>query len=343
MSRKRPLAVLLAVLLLAAPGARGTSYEDLDEEVLAAQERAAATPDPAATPVPPEQIYAVSDVDNPGEEGETRIEEGTRPDFVEKLLEVARGELGYAEGPHSFTKYGLWSGDANAEWCAEFICWCVDQVDQRYGTDLLDGVYPNYSGQNTGRDWFIERGRFVYRKGNCPDWGYQWLLGSDHLLQKNEYIPRAGDLVFFSYNEAGDTEHVALVEYCTRDAEGNVIIHVIEGNNPSSVQRNSYSLNNSQVLGVGACKDVVGTTMRYGNRGDKVLWLQQALHTLGYLEEKHLTGAFGGNTRRAVMDFQTGMEGKTVNGLADRETQQAIAAALAEMAYNDPNSWLVTD
>ena len=337
------LPVLLAALLLAAPCAWATSDEDLDEETLAAQQTAAVTPDPAATPVPPEQVYAISDVDNPGEEGETRIEEGTRPDFVEKLLEVARGELGYAEGPHSFTKYGLWSGDANAEWCAEFICWCVDQVDQRYGTNLLDVVYPNYSGQNTGRDWFIERGRFVYRKGNCPDWGYQWLLGSDHLLQKNEYIPRAGDLVFFSYNEAGDTEHVALVEYCTRDAEGNVIIHVIEGNNPSSVQRNSYSLNNSQVLGFGACEDVVGTTMRYGNRGDKVLWLQQALHTLGYLEEKHLTGAFGGNTRRAVMDFQAGMEGKTVNGLADRETQQAIAAALAEMAYNDPNSWLVTD
>ena len=221
------------------------------------------------------------------------------------------GELGYAEGPHSFTKYGLWSGDANAEWCAEFICWCVDQVDQRYGTNLLDVVYPNYSGQNTGRDWFIERGRFVYRKGNCPDWGYQWLLGSDHLLQKNEYIPRAGDLVFFSYNEAGDTEHVALVEYCTRDAEGNVIIHVIEGNNPSSVQRNSYSLNNSQVLGFGACEDVVGH--------HHALWQPGATRCSGssrrYIpwatwRKKHLTGAFGGNTRRAVMDFQAGMEGK---------------------------------
>lgn len=343
MSRKRPLAVLLAVLLLAAPSARGTSYEDLDEEVLAAQERYTATPDPAATPVPPEQVYAISDVDNPGEEGETRIEEGTRPDFVEKLLEVARGELGYAEGPHSFTKYGLWSGDANAEWCAEFICWCVDQVDQRYGTNLLDVVYPNYSGQNTGRDWFIERGRFVYRKGNCPDWGYQWLLGSDHLLQKNEYIPRAGDLVFFSYNEAGDTEHVALVEYCTRDAEGNVIIHVIEGNNPSSVQRNSYSLNNSQVLGFGACENVVDTTIRSGNTGDKVLVLQQALNKLGLLEERHLTGTFGSNTKRAVMDFQATMENQTVNGIADRETQQAIEAALDQILYNDPESWLVTD
>ena len=37
------------------------------------------------------------------------------------------------------------------------------------------------------------------------------------------------------------------------------------------------------------------------------------------------------------------MEGKTVNGLADRETQQAIAAMLAEITYNDPNSWLVTE
>ncbi len=108
----------------------------------------------------------------------------------------------------------------------------MDQTDQRFGYALLNDVYPNYGGQNTGRDWFIARGRFVYRKGNCPDWGYQWLKGSDHLLTKNEYVPHPGDLVFFSYNQAGDTEHVALVEYCACDADGNVNIHVIEGNNP---------------------------------------------------------------------------------------------------------------
>ena len=338
---KRALAWLLAAALLtAAPLA--AAMEELDEQTLANEPQQTA-PNPQATPEPPEQVYAVSDVQTPDETGETRIEEGERPAFVEQLLEVARGELGYTEGASNFTKYGVWSGDPNAAWCAEFVCWCVDQADRRYGTKLLEAVYPNYSGQNTGRDWFIKRGRFVYRKGNCPDWGYQWLLGSDHLLEKNEYIPRSGDLVFFSYNAAGDTEHVALVEYCTRDSEGNVIIHVIEGNNPSSVQRNRYFLNNSQVLGFGACEEVIGTTMRYGNRGDKVLWLQQSLNALGLLEEKHLTGAFGGNTRRAVMDFQAGMENKTVNGLADRETQQAIAAVLAERSYNDPDSWLVTD
>lgn len=265
------------------------------------------------------------------------------PAFVEFLLEIARGELGYTEGPNNYTKYGEWSGDAHAEWCAEFVCWCVNEVDRTYLTELLDVVYPNYSGQNTGRDWFIARGRFVYRKGNCPDWGYQWLKGADHFLQQNEYIPNPGDLVFFSYNEAGDTEHVAIVEYCTRDEAGNVTVHVIEGNNPSSVARNSYALSNSQILGFGACQDVVDTTMRYGNTGDKVLLLQQKLNALGYLDERHLTGTFGSNTRAAVMAYQAGMEGQTVNGLADRTTQQAIDADYQAYLFASPESWLVTE
>jgi hypothetical protein len=238
----------------------------------------------------------------------TVIDTGESPEFVSQLLSVAAGELGYTEGTNNYSKYGVWSGDPNAAWCAEFVCWCVDQTDQRYGYSLLNSVYPNYGGQNTGRDWFIARGRFVYRKGNCPDWGYQWLKGSDHLMKKNEYVPHPGDLIFFSYNQAGDTEHVALVEYCTRDAESNVTVHVIEGNNPSAVQRNTYALNNSQVLGFGTCEDVADTTMRYGCAGDKVLTLQQWLTELGYLDEKDETGTYGSNTKAAVTAYQKTMD-----------------------------------
>jgi hypothetical protein len=274
---------------------------------------------------------------------ETIIDENERPSFVQNLLQVAVGELGYTEGADNFTKYGEWSGDAHAAWCAEFICWCVDQTDQRYGTALLNDVYPNYGGQNTGRDWFIARGRFVYRKGNCPDWGYQWLRGSDHLMKANEYIPRSGDLVFFSYNQAGDTEHVALVEYCARDAQGEVILHVIEGNNPSSVRRNSYALNNSQVLGFGACQDVADTTMRSGCCGDKVLVLQQWLAQLGYLDEKNLTGSYGSNTTAAVAAYQQTLEDQPVTGIADRRTQQAIEAEVKKREFDAPDTWLVED
>ena len=184
----------------------------------------------------------------------------------------------------------------------------------------------------------------VEHKGFCPNWGHQWLRDDDHNLSKSEYIPRPGDVMFFSYNEAGDTEHVALVEYCAYNSEGDVIIHVIEGNNPSEVQRNRYRLSNSQILGFGLCDDLVDTTMRSGNAGDKVLMLQESLWRIGLLEERHLTGTFGGNTRQAVMDFQrTQMEDKAVTGIADRETQQALRFLLLETIYEDPETWLVDD
>ena len=275
---------------------------------------------------------------------ETVIDHGESPAFVPSLLAIAEAELGYTEGGNNYSKYGVWSGDPNAAWCAEFICWCVDQLDQQQGTQLLTTVYPKYSGQNTGRDWFIKRGRFVYRKAMVPGWGHQWEKGSGHNLEKNEFIPRPGDLVFFSYNEAGDTEHVALVEYCAYDGEGNVIIHVIEGNNPSKVQRASYRLSNSQVLGFGLCEDVVDTTMRSGNRGQKVLELQKALNRIGILEERHLTGGYGGNTKRAVMNFQENfMQDKVITGIADRETQQAIEQKINQITFDDPESWLVAE
>lgn len=319
----RMLALTFALLLLTLP-------------VLAEAE----TAEPTAG-VAEEQHLVQSDVETDASKGETAIDAGETPEFVKYLLEIAVGELGYTESPNNRTKYGEWSGNPNAAWCAEFICWCVDQTDQRYGQNLLNVIYPKYSGQNTGRDWFITKGRFVYRKGNCPLWGYQWLKGSDELMKKNDYIPRPGDMVFFSYNEAGDTEHVALMEYSARAADGRVILHVIEGNNPSSVQRNSYYLNNSQVLGFGACEDVVDTTIRSGNSGDKVLALQKNLVVLGFLEEKHETGTFGSNTKAAVMDYQKTMDGKAVTGIADRETQQAIEAAIEQLEYDTPDTWLV--
>ena len=354
MKATRLMAVVTALVWMALPGTAlpETALTALADGVTAAAAKTATlTPETEPTPdvtagdaatADTEQLVE-SDVGEAASLNETVLDTGANPDFVNALLEVAVGELGYTEGPNNFTKYGEWSGDAHAAWCAEFVCWCVDQADQRYGLQLLNEVYPNSSGQNTGRDWFITRGRFVYRRGNCPGWGYQWLKGADCLMKKNDYIPRPGDLMFFSYNEAGDTEHVALVEYSARDAEGNVIVHVIEGNNPSGVQRNRYYLNNSQVLGFGACQDVVDTTMRSGCKGDKVLQLQQWLNRLGLLEEKNLTGTFGSNTKVAVAAYQQTMDGKLANGIADRETVQSIEEAIRLQEYAQPDTWLVTE
>lgn len=296
----------------------------------------------SALPALAEETAAEVVVETPVIDDAVVIAQEESPDYVLALLDVAAAEIGYEEGGNNYSKYGEWAGDPNAAWCAEFVCWCVNQVDQNTGSQLLSTVYPMYSGQNTGKEWFIARGRFAFRKGHCPDWGYQWEIGADHYLTKNEYIPRPGDLMFFSYNAAGDTEHVALVEYCTRNSMGDVTVHVIEGNNPSSVQRNSYPLDNSQILGFGLSQDRVDTTIRFGNQGDKVLRLQQNLNRIGMLDERHITGTCGSNTRAAIEDFQRAfMPDKLANGIADLETQQAIHYQVIQVEFNDPANWQV--
>ncbi len=266
------------------------------------------------------------------------------PSYVDDLINVASAELGYVEGDNNYSKYGEWSGDANAAWCAEFLCWSVDQTDMRYGTSLLEVIYPNYTGQNTGRDWFIAQGRFVYRNGNCPDWGYQWILGEETLMSKNDYIPRAGDWVFFSLNSA-DTVHVAMVLYCTLESDESILVHVIEGNNPSAVEMKSYNLTDSTILGYGTPVRVVGTTMRYGNEGQAVLDLQNQMVSLGLLDEAYATGTYGGQTRVAISAFQSEfLPNKTSSiGIADMETQNALDQFYIAMLEYDPNTWLVVE
>ena len=264
------------------------------------------------------------------------------PDYVTWLLEIAAGEVGYEEGPHGYSKYGEWSGDPYAQWCAEFLCWCVDQVDQRHGTELLKNVYPLYSGSNSGRSWFIRSGRYIVRNGNLENWGYQWLKGEDHFLTTGDYIPQPGDWVFFTWTSDTNTDHVAMVEYCTRDSHGNVTIHVIEGNNPDAVSRGTYDLTYSRILGYGTVHDAADWTMRRGCSGEKVRLLQEDLIYLGYLPEDGADGRYGSATQQGVEAIQR-LSGLTVNGIANLATQQALAEAVAQAIDNDPNTWLVVD
>lgn len=264
------------------------------------------------------------------------------PAHVSWLLEIAVNELGYREGSHGYTKYGEWSGDPYAQWCAEYLCWCVDQVDQRYGTQLLQTVYPLYSGTNTGKNWFIAQGRYISRNGYLEDWGYQWLKGEDEFLTTGDYIPQPGDWVFFTWTSGTDTDHVAMVERCTKDAEGNVTIHVLEGNNPNEVVRTAYELTNKRILGYGTVHDVADWTMRSGCRGEKVRQLQEKLIRLGYLPQDGADGVYGGETVEAVKRFQTEHNLRSI-GIANIETQQALTAAYDRVVFNDPSTWMVID
>lgn len=264
------------------------------------------------------------------------------PDYVTWLLEIAQGELGYTEEAHGRTKYGEWAGDPYAQWCAEYLCWCVDQVDQQHGTQLLKNVYPLYSGSNTGRDWFIRQGRYVCRWGNIDGWGYQWLKGEDSFITTGSYIPQPGDWVFFTWDSDQDTDHVAMVEYCTQDADGAITIHVLEGNAPSKVQRQEYALTYTRILGFGTVHDVMDITMRSGCTGVKVQALQDKLSYLGYLSPDKADGVYGTATVQAITDFQAANQLKTY-GIANITTQTLLNELYETALFNDPASWLIDD
>lgn len=263
------------------------------------------------------------------------------PDYAEHLIQVASEEVGYTED-HSRTKYGAWAGDPAAQWCAEFLCWCVDQVDQRWGTALLRNVYPFYTSSNTGRNFFVRAGRYVVRKGRVDGWGYQWMKGKDTFIQSGDYVPQPGDWVFFNWGGGTDTEHVALVEYCTEDRGGNITVHVIEGNNPSTVARNTYELNSSSILGYGTVREVADTTMVFGNQGEKVRQLQERLAYLGFLRSDLVTGKFTDSTTEAIRAYQEA-RGLRIIGVANRETQQLLEKEYNEAYQNDPDIWSVVD
>ena len=264
------------------------------------------------------------------------------PDYVEYLLQVASEEVGYTED-HGRTKYGAWAGDPAAQWCAEFLCWCVDQVDQRWNTTLLRNVYPFYTSSNTGLRWFLRAGRYVVRKGKVEGWGYQWLKGRSSFIRSGDYVPQPGDWVFFNWSGGTDTQHVAMVEYCSRDLNtARISVHVIEGNNPDSVKRNIYELNSISIMGYGTVHDVADITMSFGNQGEKVRIFQERLSYLGYLDPGNISGRFGDSTAEGLQAWQAD-HGLTASGIANMKTQQLLEAEYIARYEKDPGIWSVVD
>ena len=264
------------------------------------------------------------------------------PGYVEWLLDVARGELGYTEGKDQYTKYGEWAGNPYAEWCAEFLCWCVDQVDRQHGTHLLTQVYPRYSGMNTGMNWFIREGRFIARNGVLSDWGSQWFYGETDRMAVASYIPQPGDWVFYTIDDSGNTSHVAMVEYCAQDENGEVTVHTIEGNMPDKVQRSSHRLNDWRVLGYGTVRDLAGVVLNSHSYGKKVERLQTMLAAMGYLDQQFITGNYGSATAQAVRDFQADT-GKTPTGIANHHTQDTLYELYWQSYWLDDSHFAVRE
>jgi hypothetical protein len=141
----------------------------------------------------------------------------------QKLLQVAKGQLGYTERPSGYTKYGDWYGkhvdkDAafkTAPWCDMFLAWAADKA----GVQDWAGEFASTPDHAS---WFKQH----------HAWGHS---------------PEPGAIVFFSWNGGkgiGDIEHVGIVE----SVHGHTL-HTIEANHYDHLARATRDV--SQVVGYG--------------------------------------------------------------------------------------------
>jgi uncharacterized protein YukE/cell wall-associated NlpC family hydrolase len=152
-------------------------------------------------PAPPE---------SPAPNGEDNPDDGASPDS--KILDAARGELGYQEGPGNANKYG-----PSAAWCSSFATWVWKQA----GVDIPSMPFT----------------------GDVYNWGEQHGLayGTDNLGQA-----RPGDVLLFGTGpESPSTStHIGVVETVDGDQ-----VTLIEGNSSDQVQRVTHTLSGETFYG----------------------------------------------------------------------------------------------
>lgn len=129
-----------------------------------------------------------------------------------KILDVARGELGYEEGPGDENKYG-----PAAAWCSSFATW----VWRESGVDI-----PSLPFTGDVYTWGEQRG-LAYDAGN---------LGQ----------ARPGDVLLFGTGpeSTSTSTHIGIVESVDGDQ-----VTLIEGNSSDRVQRVTHSLSSGEFYG----------------------------------------------------------------------------------------------
>ena len=132
------------------------------------------------------------------------------------IVEVALTQLGNEGGQPYWSWYGF---DGRVEWCACFVSWCADQCGY-----LDSGIVPKFAGCVDGANWF---------KGNG-----QW--------QDRNYEPTAGTIIFFDWENDGETDNVGIVEKCE-----NGVVYTVEGNSGDACRQNQYSVGSSSIYGYG--------------------------------------------------------------------------------------------
>jgi len=252
------------------------------------------------------------------------------------VINVARSQIGFYEGPNNENPYGIWYNVPNAPYCAIGISWCFGQLGLSH---LIAAQTPKGFHYNpTALHWFQMQGLIV-----------------------NKMQMQPGDLVMFDWNGDGVADHVELCEAASPGGFTTIGFNTGNPNDPTRegcwrVHRNylfviavirprypvivkpTVAVNNTKkatagvaatgaaVAGAtGAVHTGVNTTtpvttkpstvfiappfpasqskFNIGQKNDAVMTVQKALVKKGLLASKYATGTMNKQTKAALVKF----------------------------------------
>ena len=145
----------------------------------------------------------------------------------ENIVAIAKSQLDYTESTSNYlvdsdgnmkgyTRYGAWYGDPYGDWNAMFVAFCL-----------------RYAGVNYAYD------------ASAATWAEK-LQKKEQFKIPSDYVPEAGDIVFFDWEKDGVIDHVALVA-----SIADIRFTTIEGDSGNCVAKKTYELFDERIVGYG--------------------------------------------------------------------------------------------
>ena len=133
------------------------------------------------------------------------------------IVNASAQQIGNLGGEPFWSWYGF---GERVDWCACFVSWAANESG-----DYEAGRAPKFAYVPEGSNWFIDKG----------------------LWRKPGDTPKAGDLIFFDWDQDGGRDHVGIVSSVV---DGKVF--TIEGNSSDRCRVKCYNVGDEVIYGYGA-------------------------------------------------------------------------------------------
>lgn len=142
-------------------------------------------------------------------------------EFAERVLKIARKELGTREVGWNGQKYSRYFGRGPEFWCADFVSWVYSHAGKKLNNPSTPSLLSMIHANGT------------YNRSN----------------------PKPGQMVLFDWHPGSgpSAEHIGIVEKTFRRG-GKTYIQTIEGNSSDMVKRNTYLVKDPRIAGFGTVR-----------------------------------------------------------------------------------------